>query len=257
MSKRKHWTAEEVEKHYKEKKMPVPDSVSSAIKGLQGVGLGSFLRNPDSSLPTISLDNEKGIVQEKSEGTAVVVPSMRVKNVCESLNKAMINVSKEYDKHGNLFAVSIWADGASLLAVNELFSGLQTKGTRFKIFSYKKACHKLIERAVLLLRFEDGKRPQKVSMEGPLILHLHRQGKRLADLDGLPVMFKYLTDGLRKGGVIEDDNPRVIVDVKLTQKTIKKIEGHNAIGIRIERAIDWKGVDSENLKEKWLNKKEL
>lgn len=137
--------------------------------------------------------------------------------------------------------LALWFDGARLLTVNELFSIYQYR--KYETYAYKKAWRILVKNALLSLP----KGQSRPRFDGPTRIWLYRRGTRLVDLDALPTMFKYAVDALRTHGVIPDDNPEIIVDVRFLQE-----KGTPSAAIRLERLPDWKDEDLSGLKERWV-----
>lgn len=138
--------------------------------------------------------------------------------------------------------LSLWFSGARVLSVNELFSVLQYR--RHETFRYKKAWRSLVARAL------KGIAPDvrgALWFSGPTRLTLFRRGRRLLDLDSLATVFKYATDTLRREGIIDDDNPAVIVEPCLIQTS-----GPPALGMRLEALPDWSAPKNQGVYEEWF-----
>lgn len=140
--------------------------------------------------------------------------------------------------------LSFWFDGARLLTVNQLISILEKHWRA--IIPYRKACKNMVARALAGL---PGPAP---FFDGPTRVIFYRRGKKSVDLDALPTMFKYVTDSLREHGVISDDNPEIVVDIRTLQE-----QGMPALGIRLEKLSGWQKEDLTQLKQAWLGQLSL
>lgn len=130
---------------------------------------------------------------------------------------------------GDPLVLALWFEGARVLTVNELFSVLQTR--KHETFRYKKAARAMVSKALARLAPAARKRAW---FDGPTRLTLFRQGRRQIDLDSLATVFKYAIDTLRQEKIIDDDNPEVIVEIKLIQT-----RGAPSLGMRLERLAQW------------------
>jgi hypothetical protein len=71
---------------------------------------------------------------------------------------------------------------------------------------------------------------------GPVTIHYHiawPKGRRLHDLDAIPVMCKGALDGIVDAGVLVDDGPKYIVGISASQE---KTAGDGMTIIRIDAA---------------------
>lgn len=219
---RKTWTAEEVQQAYARQGKEVPAQVRQVLDSL---GLGKHVRADE-----VPAGPQSGKRARKRRGVEVAP-------IVGSLRTALIEGA------ATPLTLSLWFQEARLLSVNELFSIQQFR--LFEVFGYKKASRKLIARAIEQLKHSS---PQPLPFfEGPTRLSLYRRGKKPVDLDSLPAMFKYLTDSLRREGVISDDNPEVIVQLEVLQEN-----GPPCLGMRLERLVDWTPPLLEGLRERWL-----
>ena len=121
--------------------------------------------------------------------------------------------------------------GGRLLSYNELYSILQFR--KYEAFRYKKICQKAVKRA-LDNPDQDPHGPARPFFNGPTRLTLLRIGAKALDREALPVIFKYFTDTLKSAGVIEDDNPDIIVDIQTLQDT-----GTERLAMRLDRIENW------------------
>lgn len=124
--------------------------------------------------------------------------------------------------------------GGRLLSYNELYSILQYR--KYEAFRFKKICREVIEKA--LKNPEAGYGPETTPrpyFDGPTRLTLVRVGAKGMDREALTVIFKYMTDALRAQGVIEDDNPNIIVEIQTCQTT-----GPERLAMRLDRVKNWK-----------------
>lgn len=230
-SRRGAWSPEDLEGYYKRQGRQVPESTR---KILEDLGLESRLRPQEApSTPLLAVPDGSGQLptpaKKKRRGVSV-------RPIVNSLRSAF--VSSRADEGPML---GLWFDGARLLTVNELFSIYQYR--KYETYAYKKAWKNLVENALLSLP-RGQSRPK---FDGPTRLWLYRRGTRLVDLDALPTMFKYAVDALRTHGVIPDDNPEIIVDVRFLQE-----KGKPTVAIRLERLHDWETEDLGGLKERWV-----
>jgi len=237
--KSKNWSLEDLSAHYARQGKPVPQETQDL---LQSLGLGKFLR----PLPAA---RGSGETPEKPEGAsaqtfeealAEVVgkrdPKSETRPVFDSLQLPLVYASAEEGPEATL---SLWFDGARLLTVNQLI--LLLKKHWSSTIPYKKLCRKMVKRALDCL-------PSAPPVfDGPTRLWLYRRGKNLVDLDSLPTMFKYAIDSLRAQGVISDDNPQIIVEIKVVQE-----KGLPALGMRLERLKNWAPPEVGHLKQQWL-----
>lgn len=247
----KKWSATDIEKHYQEKGLMMPDEVSSAIKDL---GISRFISQDSQSkkMKPLSFSDLREDTKEtiKKLGPPNKKLGVKIEPIVASLKTSLIHVALFDDPSGNVNKLVFWFDGARILSVNELFSILQTRDRkmfRYKVSSYKKESRKLIERAVLMLPRKNGVKfkgfPERVKIT------LFRRGTKLVDLDSLPVMFKYLIDSLKKQEIIIEDNPEVVVEYALMQET----GDFPAIAMLVERVDDWNKKELSSLKEQWLS----
>ena len=150
-----------------------------------------------------------------------------VRPIMDSLREPVMTVSCGQTPSG-VHVFSVWLEGARVLTINELISIYQYR--KFETYAYKNRWKELMQKAVDQLRLTD--RPPFFESRTRLVLY--RRGTRLIDLDSLPAVFKYATDGLKKAGLIAEDNPNVIVEVVPVQE-----KGTPAIGLRLEEMPDW------------------
>lgn len=221
-SRRKTWSAEELESYYQRQGRAVPDQTRQVLESL---GLTSRIRTD------LTLPQEDGSPEVKKKRRGVSVSP-----IIKSLRSPFI-----YSKAEPGPTLSLWFDGARLLTINELFSILQYR--KHETYAYKKAWRKLVENAIYALP----KGQDKPYFDGPTRIWLYRRGAKLVDLDALPAMFKYAVDALRIHGVIPDDNPEIIVEPRLLQE-----QGLPTVAMRLERLYDWDPPSLEGLKERWV-----
>lgn len=223
----KSWSPEQLADFYRRQGKAIPDETK---KVLESLGLGSRVRLPvvapvvlnELGLPTDSTEKKK----RKGVDVAPILASLRAPLIYAATTKDP--------------TLSLWFDGARLLTANELLSVLQYR--KHQTYAYKKAWRKLVGSALECIPGRD--RPY---FDGPTRLWLYRRGKKLVDVDSMPLMFKYAIDALRREGVIFDDNPEIIVESKLVQE-----KGEPSVGIRLERMWDWTPPSPENIKQRWL-----
>lgn len=120
--------------------------------------------------------------------------------------------------------------GARLLSYNELYSILQFR--KYEAFRYKKICQNAVTRA--LSNPDQVNKENRPYFDGPTRLTLLRVGTKGMDREALTVIFKYLTDMLKRADVIEDDNPNIIVDIQTIQGL-----GEPRLAMKLERLNDW------------------
>jgi len=120
--------------------------------------------------------------------------------------------------------------GGRALSYNELYSILQFR--KYEAFRFKKICRQAVQRAL--------DNPDQVAgckrpfFDAPTRLTLLRVGAKGMDREALTVIFKYFTDTLKREGVIEDDNPEIIVDVQTIQG-----QGEPRLAMKLERVYNW------------------
>jgi len=229
------WTIEGLKAHYLKMGREIPEST---IALLARPGFERFIKvdplpvAPSKNLPSSSASTLKkeavarlGKVGKKRQG-------VKVDPILNSLRSCKISASSSADH------VALQFEGARLLTVNELFAILQFR--KFQTFGYKKLWHQLVKKSVGLL-------VEKPFFTENVKLILYRRGKKLVDLDSVPVMFKYAIDALRKEGLIEDDNPTVVVSVEIIQE-----KGEPSVGIRLER-VKRSQMDPGEAWTKWLS----
>ena len=138
--------------------------------------------------------------------------------------------------------LSLWFSGARVLTVNELFSIFQFR--KFETYQYKAQWKKLIQDGVDSIRVKGQEVPY---FDGPTRLVLYRRGAKYIDLDSFPAVFKYAIDGLRKAGVLQEDDPLIVVETHPVQRI-----GEPSIGLRLERLLDWKAEEEVDTHLQWF-----
>lgn len=123
--------------------------------------------------------------------------------------------------------------GGRLLSYNELYSILQYR--KYEAFRYKKVCREAVANALGNPEpgYDHAACPRPY-FNSPTRLTLVRVGAKEMDREALTVIFKYMTDALRAQGVIEDDNPNIIVDIQTRQA-----KGPERLAMRLDRVPDW------------------
>lgn len=218
---RHRWTPEDLDEHYRRQGKAVPEHTRQVLEQL---GLIGRLRTPP---PPAAGQEAPARPRRRGVSVAPILASLRSSLVFARAQEGPV--------------LSLWFDGARLLTANELISIYQYR--KHDTYAYKKAWKRLVGNALQALP-----RNQPVPhFDGPTRLWLYRRGKRLVDLDALPVMFKYAIDALRSHGVISDDNPEVIVEPRLLQE-----KGSPSLAMRLERLPDWRGTDLSTLKRDWV-----
>ncbi len=127
----------------------------------------------------------------------------------------------------NSDTITMDVPGGRILTYSELYSILQYR--KYEAFRYKKICRGVIQRALNTPNTET-----KPFFDGPTRLTLLRIGAKEMDLDALPIVFKYFLDCFKSEGIIADDNPNIIVDIRLIQG-----KGEPRLGMKLERIQDW------------------
>lgn len=140
----------------------------------------------------------------------------------------------------NADSISMDVPGGRILTYNELYSILQYR--KHEAFRYKKICRGVIQRALNTPNTDD-----KPFFDGPTRLTLLRIGAKEMDLDALPIVFKYFLDCFKSEGIIADDNPNIIVDIRLIQG-----KGEPRLGMKLERISDWNKPSIPSQSE-WLD----
>lgn len=128
-------------------------------------------------------------------------------------------------------SLSILMKDIRLVSLNEIYATLQTRP--YEIFKYKKACHNFIK--TIFENYEKERNEKIVSFKHEKVkITYFRQSSRFFDHDSLIPSFKYFLDAIVEYGVMSDDDPNVIIDIK----PIQKLKGKNEdkiLGIRIEK----------------------
>ncbi len=233
------WTEEQLKEYQDRRSRAGDDALKAALDVFKSESKTSHALEKKTSSKKSKLNKlEKKASEITSDG--VIVKKKRkgisLKPIMESLREPQMRVSASSDDF------SVWFDGARVLTVNELIALYQYR--KYETFAYKVRWKNLIQRAVdeLLLT----QKPPYFSEKTRLVLY--RRGKRLVDLDSLPTVFKYAIDGLKKAGLISEDNPNVIVEVIPIQE-----KGLPAIGLRLEYLPHWKAPEKDWEKD-WLSK---
>ena len=217
------WTSQEVEAAYARKNRPVPEETRRVLESL---GIEKRIR-------------KDGVTVPGPDGEEIKAPrrGVEVTPIVHSLKGALVEAASTPD------SLSLWMGGVRLLTVNELFSIYQYR--KNQTFAYKKASRKVVKRALDALP-PGQPRP---FFDGPTRLWLCRRGKRLVDLDSLSTMFKYAIDALRAEGIIDDDNPNIIVEIIPLQEKSR----FPSVGLRLEKVPDWKPQSVEDLRQTWFS----
>jgi hypothetical protein len=108
-------------------------------------------------------------------------------------------------------------EGARPLTLNELLRLDPMARHR-----YRSAWHRAAHDAALLIA-------PRARLSGPLAVFILRCGVRLVDNDGLAASLKFAIDGFRRCGLIADDDPSVIAEIRLFQE-----KGSPAVELRFE-----------------------
>jgi hypothetical protein len=138
----------------------------------------------------------------------------RVQSVIDSINGSIPD--------GQIVAgerLELMWPGMKLLTLNELL-----RIDHRLLTSYRHACHEAVKNAA----WELAGRTHSLKFTQPVVANIFRSGKRMVDTDGLYASFKFLIDGLRRAGIIRDDDPLNIVAMSHTQVT-----GDPAIGLTL------------------------
>lgn len=141
--------------------------------------------------------------------------------------------------------LSVWFAGSRLLTVNEIFSILPFR--KYDTWAYKKRWKELIQEALLT---RDPAVPLPL-FDGPTRLVLFRRGTNKLDLDSFQTVFKYAIDGLRKAGVLVEDNPEIVVETVSEQRI-----GEPAVGLRLERLESWTAPPEIDVHQAWFGREE-
>ncbi len=237
--KSKNWSLEDLSAHYDRLGTPIPKQTQDVLSTL---GLGQHLRAPGKapearfSPPEATSMPAASFHQAIAELAGKKRKGVHIPKITNSLRAALVYAEAT---HGPSPTLSLWFDGARLLTVNELISVLRMRPKA--LIPYLSQCKKVVPRALSTLA------SPPPFFDGPTRLSLYRRGKKLVDLDSLPATFKYVTDSLRQQHLIPDDNPLIIVETKVFQE-----QGPYALGVRLERLVDWQPPDLTNLKQLWL-----
>jgi hypothetical protein len=121
-------------------------------------------------------------------------------------------------------SVSLHFEGAISLSPNELY-----KLTHFRRIPYRRAWHEAIYWS--WLDALEGRPPPPPWTQFAIVGH--RVSTRLCDPDALNGYFKYAIDGLRYAGIIVDDKPANLIELRTTQAT-----GPVGLTLEIRRVAD-------------------
>ena len=221
------WTPDELAQYYARQGQAVP---ADTAKVLSDLGLSNHARTSKFS-PEAPAGELTGKPKKKRQGVSMAP-------LVASLKSSLVFTAAHVTPTSTF---SVWFEGARLLTANEMIQVLQTRPQA--MYAYKKASALLVKRAVQALHPSQ----EKPFFNGPTRISLYRRGSKLVDLDALPVMFKYITDALRKQGIITDDNPEILVETRLLQE-----QGDHALALRLEALPNWQPPDLEGLKGRWL-----
>ena len=166
-----------------------------------------------------ALCSAENSIKPKTKATAMETRKKADNNVLKSIAESEIIIEKNGDEIFFLFK------GAKAFSLNEILRLLEFK--KGIIFKYKKIWQNKVKDAVLLYYSLYKEKPYFDSCE----LTLCREGKKQIDLDSLQTMFKYLIDAFRYEGVIADDNPNVVKNIK-SEQNINQIY---SFGIKIRK----------------------
>lgn len=191
---------------------------------LAGLGLEKHLAQPkqkrrkktDPSLETTEVQDVSVQKKEKKKRQGVSTAP-----IFKSLDTALPVCKWNSD------TITMDVPGGRILTYNELYSILQYR--KYEAFRYKKICRGVIQRALNTPNPE-----AKPFFDSPTRLTLLRIGAKEMDLDALPIVFKYFLDCFKSEGIIADDNPNIIVDIRLIQG-----KGEPRLGMKLERIKDW------------------
>lgn len=228
-SKHVEWTEKELEDYRSRRKDVGDPALQEALSAFQSpketilsIKKSSRVAKTSSKLPLSLSEVLLAASPEKKKRRGV-----SVRPIMDSLREPKMTVWAGHQPNGAQ-VYSVWLEGARVLTINELISIYQYR--KFETYAYKKRWKELMEKSVEELLLQT--RPPFFESKTRLVLY--RRGKRLIDLDSLPAVFKYATDGLKKAGLIAEDNPNVIVEVVPIQE-----KGEPAIGLRLEEMPDW------------------
>lgn len=167
--------------------------------------------------------NKKSNTSQKTSNKEKRVSSLDF-DVVENDLKNCVYYLKSDEENGTL---SIIIENIRLVSLNEIFATFQLRD--YEVFRYKKNCHKLIDR---IFRNYNG-----IKFEGNIKLTYFRSASRYFDNDALIASFKYFLDGIVENGIISDDNPNYVTDIKPIQQIVKG-QRKSIIGIKIEKVKD-------------------
>lgn len=180
----------------------------------------------------------KKVLDTLEEPKAKTKSSFKYSDIIKSINDCEIKYY--YDKEENSF--SFLLEDVRLVTLNEMLAHLQRQGLKNALFNYKKAIHNKLASFYQSLPKKD-----RVIFEGKVELTLYRSGVRLIDADSMPASFKYYIDGLRNCGMIKDDNPNFVQEIKILQtksptrscgikiRALKEHEYNNEISVDITK----------------------
>lgn len=130
-------------------------------------------------------------------------PARRTRDSSVIHSVLQARISGSYDPSAG-FRASF--DGAKLLTLNELL-----RLNHMARHRYRSAWHRAVYDAVILIA-------PRARLSGPLSVSITRRGVRLVDNDGLAAALKFAIDGFRRCGLIADDDPSVISEIRLFQE---------------------------------------
>lgn len=142
-------------------------------------------------------------------------------------------------------SLSIILEGVRLVSLNEIFATLQIR--KYEIFKYKKLWHNTI---TSIIKNYEGKFP--VFKNEKIKITYFRQSPRFLDHDSLIPSFKFFLDAIVENGIIDDDNPNIVEDMKPIQQKGQEL----LLGLKIEK-IEHPISQPINIFEEWGFKEKM
>lgn len=210
--------------------LPVADPAQEPAKPSKRRGKAATAPEPEANPPQTPKRSRKALeaVQEQVGASVKKLPKKR-RGVETVPIFQSLNITPARAKWGEDW-IALDFPGGRLLSYNELYSILQFR--KYEAFRYKKICQKVVQRA--LENPDQAPGIERPYFDGPTRLTLLRVGTKGMDREALTVIFKYFTDSLKREGVIEDDNPNIIVDIHTIQG-----QGEPRLAMKLERLYDW------------------
>lgn len=224
------------------------------------------------ALADIGLGHHQQRLAAKSKAGLSTKASYMV-SLLEAVEGAQHEGHVEFFPDGTVCEVVVWFAGARMLTINQMISLFTSQLNRapkvprgekkkpaasqsgaFNYFKYKNRWQEQMKKAIDSLRATHG---LKGGFVHPVKIEVMRHATRPVDRDALSTMFKILTDAMRHNGIIQDDNPEVVVDVIPYQKKIRLKNGQApGVGMRVIAQPGWVPPPLPDVSRDWLRKRD-